>query len=430
MLKQVLFLIGVSVFFVSCKDDKPEEPNNYTILKTEVEQSINMKYGVNLEDYIIQTDSVRKNDYLSTILEKYGVSYQVVDQIAKNYKEVFDIRKIRPNRPYHVLFEKNQKDSAKYFVYENSEENYVFFALRDSIYVHKGSHPITYKVKEASGVINSSLSMTMQNENLPVALALELSDIYAWTIDFYRLQKGDFFKVIYEEKYIEDQPIGLGKIIAADFNHGGEDFYSYLFTNDSVPSYFDEHGGSLKKSFLKSPLKFSRISSRYSKRRFHPVLKRFKSHLGTDYAAPTGTPILAVGDGTVIESRYKRNNGNYVKIRHNSTYTTQYLHMSKRLVKVGQVVRQGQTIGLVGSTGLATGPHVCFRFWKNGAQVNHLKEKFPPSTPVKPENMEEYKAVIDSLSKKVDSIPLKYDQKTENVVLSLNPSNRKPSQSR
>lgn len=412
MIKQGLLFVGLVLMVLSCKNEHPKEINLHSEEETIQEPPVKMKFGLNLNDFRMESDSVKKNDFLSTILEKHGVSYRVVDQIAREYKDTFDIRKIRPFRPYRVLYDKSTPDSALYFIYEKSEESYVIFGLRDSIFARNGKHPVEYRVKEASGVISSSLSMTMQEENLRSKLALELADIYAWTIDFYRLQKGDFFKIIYKEKCIDNESVGVGEILAADFNHGGEDFYSFLFKNDSVPNYFDENGESLKKAFLKSPLKFSRISSHYSKRRFHPVLKRFKSHLGTDYAAPTGTPILAVGDGTVIESAYKRNNGNYVKIRHNSTFTTQYLHMSKRLVKVGQVVRQGQTIGLVGSTGLATGPHVCFRFWKNGEQVDHLKEKFPPSTPVKPDKKEEYNALMDSLKQKIMSIPLK-----KNVVL-------------
>jgi len=404
MLRQGLLFIGLMLVLYSCKNENPKEITAEDEVPQIQEKPQKMKFGVNLYDFHIESDSIQKNDFLSTILEKHGVTYSVVDQIAREYKDTFDIRKIRPKRPYHVLYSKNDLDSALFFIYEKSEESYVFFGLRDSIFVNNGKHPVEYKIKEASGIITSSLSMTMQEENLPSTLALELADIYAWTIDFYRLQKGDFFKIIYEEKYIDNESVGVGEILAADFNYGGEDFYSFLYTNDSIPNYFDEKGESLKKAFLKSPLKFSRLSSPYSKRRFHPVLKRFKSHLGTDYAAPKGTPIMAVGDGTVIESAYKRNNGNYVKIRHNSTYTTQYLHMSKRIAKVGDVVRQGETIGLVGSTGLATGPHVCFRFWKNGVQEDHRKEKFPPATPINPELMTDYNLFVDSLKQRIEVI--------------------------
>lgn len=402
------YLLFIVLIISACGEDKEIVDDQPFLESPVVEVDSSMyKFGFNLNDYQVVTDSVRKNDFLSTILEKHGVLYAVVDNMARNFKDTFDIRKIRPQRPYHLLYEKNLTDSASYFIYEKSRESYVVFSLRDSLFAYNGKNPVNFRMNKASGIITSSLSMTMQEENLSPSLSIALADIYAWTIDFYRLQKGDYFQVIYEEKYIENESIGVGEIISANFNHGGEDFYCYLFASDSIPNYFDEKGQSLKKTFLKSPLRYSRISSRYSKRRFHPVLKRFKSHLGTDYAAPSGTPILAVGDGTVIKSEYKRNNGNYVKIHHNSTYETQYLHMSKRLVKVGDVLRQGQTIGLVGSTGLATGPHVCFRFWKNGKQENHLREKFPPATPVDSLKMDAFNLLVDSTSREINKIPLK-----------------------
>jgi len=184
---------------------------------------------------------------------------------------------------------------------------------------------------------------------------------------------------------VNDKPAGMPRIVASEFMHRGRNFPAFAFDQGEGLDYFDETGASLRKAFLKAPVSFSRISSRFNKRRFHPVLKKVKAHLGTDYAAPRGTEIVAVGDGVVTKASYTKGNGKYVKIRHNGTYTTQYLHMSRRNVKEGQAVRQGDVIGYVGSTGLATGPHVCFRFWKNGRQVDHLKEDFPPSTPIKEE---------------------------------------------
>jgi murein DD-endopeptidase MepM/ murein hydrolase activator NlpD len=240
---------------------------------------------------------------------------------------------------------------------------------------------------------------------------MELSSIYAWTIDFFRIQKGDHFKIVYEEKFVENEFIGIGRVYAALFNHANEDFYAFYFEEEeNYGDYFDDEGAALRKAFLRAPLNYSRISSSYSKRRKHPVTGRIKAHLGTDYAAPTGTPILSTANGTVTEARYKRNNGNYVKVRHNSTYSTQYLHMSKIKsgIRPGVYVKQGEVIGYVGSTGLATGPHVCYRFWKNGRQVDPYKQKLPPSKPVKKENLEAYTMLKDSMMNIIQSIPSNY----------------------
>ena len=241
-------------------------------------------------------------------------------------------------------------------------------------------------------------------------MAVKLADIFAWSIDFYRIQKGDWFKVIYEEKFVDNESIGIGKIEAVEFNHFERSFYAFNFEKVGNSEYYDEEANSLRKAFLKSPLKFSRLSSRFTMRRFHPVQKRWKAHLGTDYAAPRGTPIMATSDGVVIKSSYTRGNGKYVKLRHNSVYETQYLHMSKRNVKEGQQVRQGDVIGYVGSTGLATGPHVCYRFWKNGKQVDHLREDFPSAEPIADSLKADFMQLKDSLQLKLNEVQLKMDK--------------------
>jgi murein DD-endopeptidase MepM/ murein hydrolase activator NlpD len=210
---------------------------------------------------------------------------------------------------------------------------------------------------------------------------MSLVNIYAWSIDFFRIQKGDAFSVIYEEEYVDDTTyVGLKRVLGANLIHSGNDYYSFQYENElGFDDYYDEEGRSLRKTFLRAPLNFTRISSRYSGRRFHPVQKRWKAHLGTDYAAPTGTPIMTTADGEISAASYTSGNGNYVKVRHNSTYSTQYLHMSKIKpgIKPGVRVKQGDVIGYVGSTGLATGPHVCYRFWVNGKQVDPYKQKLP-----------------------------------------------------
>lgn len=388
----IIAILGV----ISCNEDSPttESPIENTASKSEPM----LLYGLPVDSFEIHRGTIQKNQFLSTLLAQYNVPYIKVDQLVKNSRDVFDVKKIRPGKTFTVLSKGDSIAKAEYFIYEKNPADYVVFCLGDSCYAYEGSHPIRTEVKSGGGVITSSLYKTMQDLDLSPALAMEMADLYAWTIDFYRIQKNDRFKVIYEELYVDTTRLGTGDIKAMVFEHNGEPFYAYRFTQDSIPDYFDEQGLSLKKAFLQAPLKFSRISSGYSKKRFHPVLKRMKAHLGTDYAAPTGTPILAVGDGTVSKSSYSNGNGKYVKIRHNSTYETQYLHMSKRAVKVGDVVRQGEVIGYVGSTGLATGPHVCFRFWKNGVQVDHRKEKFPPSLPIK----EELKADFNKLAKELN----------------------------
>ncbi|HRN42280.1 MAG TPA: peptidoglycan DD-metalloendopeptidase family protein, partial [Vicingus sp.] len=302
---------------------------------------------------------------------------------------------------------KDSLNNAQCFIYEPNSIEYVVFDLRDSIHVYKQKRPIKTEIRTASGVISSSLYKTLQDANISPVLAIELSNIFAWTIDFYRIQKDDSFKVIYEEKFVDDKSVGLGKIIAAHFNHSGKEFQGHYFEQNGIGDYFDEKANSVKKAFLKSPLKFGRLTSGFTMKRFHPVQKINKAHLGTDYAAPKGTPILATGNGVVVESSHGVFNGNYVKIRHNSTYTTQYLHMSKRAVKAGEKVKQGDVIGYVGSTGLATGPHVCYRFWKNGKQTNHLKEDFPTAEPIQKQFKDSFDIVLKENNKKFEEVVIK-----------------------
>jgi murein DD-endopeptidase MepM/ murein hydrolase activator NlpD len=290
------------------------------------------------------------------------------------------VRKIRSGRNWWVTYINDT--AASWLVYERNPREFAVFSLADTLGVRLGEYPAETRTHRVEGVIDNSLYVDLEEAGAPSTLALAMANVYAWTVDFSRLQAGDTFDVLYEREYVNDEPVGMPRVIACHFTHRGRDIPAYRFDQGEGPDYFDADGGSLRKAFLKAPVEFSRISSHYNLKRFHPVLGRTKAHLGTDYAAPHGTPIFAVGDGVVIKSGYTSGNGNYVKIRHNGTYETQYLHMSRRAVKVGESVRQGQTIGYVGATGLATGPHVCFRFWKNGQQVDHLQEEFPPSDPI------------------------------------------------
>lgn len=361
-----------------------------------------IEYGIEMDSFLVYKDVIEPNQFLANILLKYHIPYTEIDMLVKMSKNIFDVRKITSGKKYTILCSKDSIGKAQCFIYEPNETEYVVFDLRDSISIYKGQKDVVTKIKHIKGIINSSLYKTLSDKKASPVLAIEMANVYAWTIDFYSIQKGDWFDVVYEEKYVGDQFVGLGKILAANFNHYSKDYYAYRFEQDGITNFYDEKGKSLKRAFLKSPLEFGKLTSGFTMKRFHPVQKINKPHLGTDYAAPTGTPILATGDGIVIESAHKAYNGNYVKIKHNSTYTTQYLHMSKRLANTGQRVKQGDVIGYVGSTGLATGPHVCYRFWKNGAQANHLKEETPPAEPIKKEYNEQFMLLKDSLNKKMN----------------------------
>jgi murein DD-endopeptidase MepM/ murein hydrolase activator NlpD len=343
-----------------------------------------VEYGLVTDSFLVIKDKVKKNQNLASILLPYGVPYATIDQLAKASKQVFDVRKLAAGMPYTILCTKDSTGFATCFIYEANATDYVVFDMRDSLHIYMGQKPIEKRVRHVKGKVNSSLYVDIKNTGADPVLAIELSEIYAWTIDFYRIQKGDAFEVLFTESFVEGRSVGIDHISSSTFTHNGKTIKAYNFESPTETGYYDEKGNNLKKAFLKAPVKFSRISSGYSMKRFHPVQKRFKAHLGTDYAAPTGTPIMAVGDGVITEARYTPNNGNFVKMKHNNVYSTQYLHMSKIKagVRPGTRVRQGDIIGYVGSTGLATGPHVCFRFWKNGKQVNHRELDLPPSEPI------------------------------------------------
>ncbi|MGC6470530.1 MAG: peptidoglycan DD-metalloendopeptidase family protein [Flavobacteriales bacterium] len=393
-----LFVIASFLFiFSNCTPSQVSEPKESTF-----------EYGICVDTFSVIKGQVEAGQTLGAILYLNHIDHGRIDQIVRASKGIFDFRKVKAGQDYTVIGTNDSIQKAQFFIYETSRTDYVVFDIRDTISVLKGQKEIEIKLKESSGMIESSLWNALVNNDMSPALVMELSSIYAWTIDFFRIQKGDHFKIIYEERFVEGEFIGIGKIYAALFNHTNEDFYAFYFEEEqNYGDYFDEKGGALRKAFLRAPLNFSRISSRYSKRRRHPVTGRVKAHLGTDYAAPTGTPILSTANGTITEARYKKNNGNYVKIRHNSTYSTQYLHMSKIKsgIRPGVYVKQGDVIGYVGSTGLATGPHVCYRFWKNGVQVDPYKQKLPPSKPVKKENRAQYDEVKDSLMTVLHAIP-------------------------
>ncbi len=376
-----------------------------TIVITEKEKTY--LYGMVVDSMVVVEDLIKPNQSLSQILSPYNVSMAIIHELAQKSKKIFDVRSIMAHKKYTLLCADDSAGTAKWFVYEPNKVEYVVFNLQDSLEVFKVKRDVDTLERSIGGEITSSLYQSMVDNGATPQLAHELSEVFAWQIDFFRIQKGDKYKVIYEENSIKGEVVGMGKIKAAYFQQSNQDYYAIPYDQGEGQAYFDEKGNTLKKAFLKAPLKYSRISSRYTQKRFHPVQKRYKAHLGTDYAAPSGTPIMSVGDGVVLEAKYNSNNGNYVKIKHNGTYTTQYLHMSKigSGIRPGTRVRQGQTIGYVGSTGLATGPHLCYRFWQNGKQVDALKVVIPPSDPIKPAHAAAYEVVKAKMILKLNEIP-------------------------
>jgi murein DD-endopeptidase MepM/ murein hydrolase activator NlpD len=371
-------------------------------------QPVVTRFGLPVDSFTVINGTIERNQFLAGILAEYDIDNTTVLQLAQKARAVFNVRNLAAGKPYTIFCTKDSTQKLQYFIYQPNATDYVVYDLRDTMNVYTGKRPVTTKTERLSGTINSSLYETLESQHADPDLAIKLANIFAWTIDFYSIQKGDWFKIVYDQQYVKGNPIESGAIRSAEFSSRGEVYKAYYFEADSTAGgeFFNEEGKSLRKAFLKTPIKFSRITSRYSLRRFHPVQKRWKAHLGTDYAAPTGTPIHTTGSGVVIASEYSRFNGNYVKIKHNGTYTTQYLHMSRRAVKKGQHVVQGQVIGYVGMTGLATGPHVCYRFWKHGKQVDPLKQKFPAATPVAEKYMPEFRQLVDSANLALNNIPV------------------------
>jgi murein DD-endopeptidase MepM/ murein hydrolase activator NlpD len=359
-----------------------------------------------VNDLNVSEERVKRNQRFADLLEGHFVLPRVQQQLNLLPRRIFDFRKIAAGKKYTLITEHDSLRSAKALVYELNPVDYVIFYLRDTFLIEVCQREIVTLEKSVAGEIQASLSETIERLGISHELTNKFVDIFAWHVDFQRLQKGDKFKLIYEEDQVDGRPISIRKILGIYFEHFGSGYYAFPFDQGDGLDYFDEEGKSLRKALLKYPIEFTRISSRYNLNRFHPVAKVFRAHLGTDFAAPNGTPIRSVGDGVIEEAQYKTNNGNYVKIRHNDTYTTAYLHMSKIGLGItrGARVRQGQTIGYVGSTGLATGPHVCYRFWRRGLQVDALKVQLPPSRPMKRENFEKFQCVKEEFIKRLQLI--------------------------
>lgn len=363
-------------------------------------------YGFNIDSMEIVDDVIRRNENLSEILSKYNVSPATIAKINVLPRDVFNVRHLRARKPYTVIHFRDSLKTARAFIYHPDLVNYVVMEFGDSLYVYKGQHKVDTLMKTATGVIETSLYNTVKDAGGSPVLVNELADVYAWEIDFFGLQKGDAFKVIYEEYEVNGQDAGMGKIQAAWFKHMDKPHYAIKYDQGDGVEFFDTEGKSLRKTFLKAPLRYSRISSRFSYSRMHPVLRIRRPHTGVDYAAPTGTPVVSVGDGTVLYAYYKGGGGNTIKIRHNSSYVTAYMHLSRygKGIKKGAKVKQGQVIGYVGKTGLATGPHLDFRFWKNGKPVDPLKIDPPSANPIRDDVREDFLKVRDIWKEKLDAI--------------------------
>ena len=402
-MNKIFVALLISVLLISCDQEKPET-NKPKIVK----EKIVKQFGYTLNDYTVKRDTVKKGDSFGSILENNNLFYPQIYNIVQKAKKVFDVRRINLGKPYTILFSKDSVKIPKVLIYQPNLIDYVVVSLTDSLFAEKKSKAVKLKEFEAEGVITSSLSETMEEKKLSPLLSNELSEIYAWTIDFFRLEKGDNFKIIYSAKFVDDSiAVGLNRIHSAYFEHRGKPFYAIEFETDpkrGLFEYFDENGKNLRRAFLRAPVQFSRISSRYNLKRKIAYYGRIRPHLGTDFAAPRGTPIRATASGTVTKASYTRSNGNYIKIKHNGTYSTQYLHMDKRGVKVGQFVKQGDYIGTVGMTGNTSGPHVCYRFWKNGKQVDPLKQKLPEAKPISKELKKRYLKYMMPVKNQLDSI--------------------------
>ena len=371
-------------------------------------ETITYRYGIPEDDYNVKYGIVKPRQNLSHILTDHGLSLRDVHNLNEKSKGVFDVRKIRSGQAYAVFFAKDDSlGIPRYFVYEEDPKSYIVFDLRGDYRVTRGQNPVEWRQREVKGQVESSLWVAMQNCNTSPQLAVVLSHIFGWSIDFFGLQKQDEFRVIYEQEYVDDKPLQNFHVLAASFRASDSTFYAIPFVQDNEELYYNEHGNSLEGAFLKAPLDFYRISSRFSNSRYHPVLKRYRAHHGVDYAAPTGTPVYAIGSGKVIAKAYQAGGGgNYVKIKHNSVYVSTYMHLSRfaKGLKVGDRVQQKQVIGYVGSTGLSTGPHLDFRVHENGRPINPLTIKSQPKKPISDINRAAFTHVCDSLVRRLGAM--------------------------
>lgn len=393
----IVILVSLSIVgFSSCEKKEKEEEQI-----VQEEQIATIKYGFPIDEYRVVVDTVRDNETLSDIFSRYNIPLNTTHIVGQRAENVFSVRNIRPNKPYTLLFcSQDSMAMPAYFIYERNLADYIVVDFSDSISVTLEHNPQEQRTEVYGNTINKSLWHSFTEHGKSPALAMEMAGVYQWAIDFYNIKKGDAYKMAYTQDYVEDKPLGNIKPLAAKFTHQDSTYYAFWFQEGDIKGYFDENGSSLHKAFLKAPLKFTRISSKFSGSRLHPVLKYRRAHRGVDYAAPTGTPVRSVGNGRVIKKAYQRGGaGNYVKIKHNKTFTTIYMHFVRHVksLKVGQRVSQGDIIGYVGMTGAATGPHLHYGVMKKGKYINPLTMKLPPSEPLKGEVLQNFMKTRDSL---------------------------------
>ena len=401
-----VLLLGVSLLLFSCE----RKVDQVEIEKDEQKKiPIVVEFGFTLNDFQVVQDTIKTGDTFGKLLESYNIGNFKVHEVTEQIKDSFNMRDIRVGKPITLLKAKEAPHQLQVFIYQKDNIHYSVVDFRDTIVkAYNKQKPITIKKRTIATAITGSLSETLNKNGVEAGVANNLAKIYEYSIDFFKIQKDDKFAVTMYEKFINDTVyVGVDRLESSFFEHKGKRIYAFPYKIDSLAKrfeYYDEEGKGLKTMFLKAPLDYFRISSRFSPKRFHPVKMTWKAHKGTDYAAPHGTPIKTTASGVVERTGYTAGNGNYVKVKHNGTYSTQYLHMSKILVRQGQRVEQGQVIGKVGSTGLATGPHVCYRFWKNGVQVDPLAQKLPNTEPMNAKHKARYLDYIAPLKKELDSI--------------------------
>lgn len=391
-MKQILYTILAILIiapFTACSSKRAEQKKE------------NIVFGINADNYTLERKTVERGDSWSKILGEYGIGTQKVLRLDQLTKDICPLRTIRAGSHYTAF---TRQDSTAvnldYLVYEKNLVDYVVFAfVGDSVAVREGQREVEIRRKKSTAVISSSLWGAIMEAQLPYSLASEMEDIYQWTVDFFGIQEGDRFTVIYDEKFIDTLSVGIGRVWGAKFTHRGKDIYAIPFEQGGRLQYWEEDGGSLRKQLLKAPLKFTRISSKFSHARLHPVLKKYRPHHGVDYAAPMGTPVRAVADGTVTKKSYDKAAGNMLKIKHPGNLSSGYLHLRgfAKGIKVGARVSQGQVIGYVGSTGRSTGPHLDFRLWKGSTPINPLKVPQKPTEPISKENKERFDKVKERI---------------------------------
>lgn len=389
----VIGVIVVVAFAVSLEEG---ETSSATVPSPNRSKAVADQFGIRTDQYTVEEGQVDRAETFSELLLEYGVAYQTILALTEAARPAFDVQDLRAGEPYRVYLNPWLRE-AQYVVYQIDAARYVVFDVRHPERTHVGERTVRRRWATIGGVIDGSLYESLVDDGGHPLLALRLSEVFAWQIDFFRIRAGDRFRIVYERRSVAGERLQPGDIVAAYVEHLGEEYYAFRFETGTEAEYFNREGQSLRRQLLKAPLQYTRISSQFTNRRFHPILKEYRPHHGTDYAAPRGTPVRSVGNGVVQVAGYRGANGNYVKIRHNSTYTSGYLHLSRIAVEPGQEVDQGETIGYVGSTGRSTGPHLDYRLWEHGTAVDPYTIDLPPAQPVPIQYREAFRRTVNAL---------------------------------